>query len=239
MEQPKLLLHTYFRSTCSARVRTAAHYKGIPLEYNFIHLLSNQQLSEDYKICNPSASVPTLSFTTYSGHSVTIRQSIPILEFFEEYFPDTPRLLPPPSQSIERAKVRELVNIIACDLQPVTNLRVLRGVKKVSGGKEEAPGEWAKDWIIRGLKAYDRVAEGYAGKYSVGDEVSMADVVLAPAVEGALRYGVDLEDMKTVKRVYESVKELEAFRKGDWRHQEDTPAEFRIQDEQEHCTGRL
>jgi maleylacetoacetate isomerase len=239
MEQPKLLLHTYFRSSCSARVRTAAHYKGIPLEYSYIHLLSSQQLSEEYKLRNPSASVPTLSFTTSSGQSVTIRQSIPILEFFEEYFPNTPQLLPPPSQPTERVKVRELVNIIASDLQPVTNLRVLRGVKKLSGGREEAPGEWAKEWMIRGLEAYDKVAEGYAGKYSVGDEVSMADVVLAPAVEGALRYGVDLEGMKTVKRVYENVRGLEAFRKGDWRHQGDTPAEFRVQGEQECSTGRL
>ena len=136
-------------------------------------------------------------------------------------------------------KVRELVNIIASDLQPVTNLRVLRGVKKLSGGREDAPGEWAKEWMTRGLEAYDKVAEGYAGKYSVGDEVSMADVVLAPAVEGALRYGVDLEGMKTVKRVYENVRGLEAFRKGDWRHQGDTPVEFRVQDEQECSTGRL
>jgi len=222
----KFLLHSYFRSSCSARVRTAAHYKGIPLEYSYIHLLSNQQSAPEYTSRNPSASVPTLSLTTASGEEIVIRQSIPILEFFEEYFPDTPKLLP--ESPVQRAKVRELVNIIADDLQPVTNLRILKAVKKLGG--DNAPSEWAKTWMSRGLEAYNKVAEGYAGTYSVGDEVSMADVVLAPAVEGALRYGVELEGMRTVKRVYENMRGLEAFRKGDWRHQPDTPEEFRVGD---------
>ncbi|KAE9371590.1 Maleylacetoacetate isomerase [Stipitochalara longipes BDJ] len=233
MEQQNLHLHlhTYFRSSCSARVRTAAHYKGIPLTYTYIHLLSNAQSSPEYLSTNPSASVPTLTVTVPNKSPIIIRQSVPILEFFEEYFPSTPKLLP--ESAVDRAKVRELVAIIASDLQPVTNLRVLRGVKKLSGGKEEAPGEWAKEWMSKGLLAYDKVAEAYAGKYSVGDEVSMADVCLAPAVEGALRYGIDLdgEGLGTVKRVYENVRGLEAFRKGDWKHQGDTPEEFRVKDE--------
>lgn len=228
MDKQTLLLHTYFRSSCSARVRTAAHYKGIPLTYTHIHLLQNAQSSPEYTSTNPCASVPTLTLTPPSGEKIVIRQSIPILEFLEEYFPNTPPLLPPLSQPIERARVRELVAIVASDVQPVTNLRVLRGVKKLGG--QEAVEEWARSWMQRGLEAYDRVAEGYAGKYSVGDEVSMADVVLAPAVEGALRYGVNLEELKTVKRVYENVRGLDAFKKGDWRHQEDTPEEFRVDD---------
>jgi maleylacetoacetate isomerase len=228
MSPQKLLLHTYFRSSCSARVRTAAHLKGIPLEYSYIHLLSNEQSAPTYTSHNPSASVPTLSVTTTSGEQVVIRQSIPILEFLEEYFPDTPHLLPSPSDPINRAKVRELVSIIANDVQPVTNLRILKKVKKLGGDK--APAEWAKDLMEKGLAAYDKVAEGYAGRYSVGDEVTMADVVLAPAVEAALRYEVVLENYPTVKRVYEEVRGLDAFKKGDWRHQGDTPEEFRVDD---------
>jgi maleylacetoacetate isomerase len=226
MEKQTLHLHTYFRSSCSARVRTAAHYKNIPLTYSYIHLLQSDQTSPEYTLTNPSASVPNLTVTSSGSPSIVIRQSIPILEFLEEYFPNTPRLLP--ENPVERARVRELMNIIACDLQPVTNLRILKAVKKLGG--EQAPAEWAKKWMGRGLEAYDKVAEGYAGKYSVGDEVSMADVVLAPAVEGALRYGVDLDGLKTVKRVYENVRGLDAFQKGDWRHQPDTPEEFRVDD---------
>jgi maleylacetoacetate isomerase len=224
MSSPSALrLHTYFRSSCSARVRTAANLKGIPLEYTYIHLLKNEQCSPAYTLSNPSASVPTLSLTDKDGHEIVIRQSVAILEFLEEYFPDKPALLPPQSDYIGRARVRELVNIITADVQPPTNLRILKKVKKL-GGDTNA---WAKDLIMDGLRAYDKVAEKYAGNYSVGDEVTMADVVLAPACEGALRYEIDLEEFPTVSRVYKRISVLDAFRKGDWRNQEDTPEEFR------------
>jgi maleylacetoacetate isomerase len=223
MSSSALHLHTYFRSSCSARVRTAAHLKGIPLEYTYIHLLKDEQSSPTYKLSNPSASVPTLSLTDKEGHEITIRQSVAILEFLEDYFPDTPPLLPPSSDPISRARVRELVNIIANDTQPPTNLRILKRVKKLGGDANV----WAKDLMTEGLRAYDKVAEKYAGVYSVGDEITLADVCLAPACEGALRFEVQLEEFPTVWRVYGRICGLEAFRRGDWRHQEDTPEEFR------------
>lgn len=110
-------------------------------------------------------------------------------------------------------------------MQPVTNLRVLKRVKKLGG--KDAPGEWAKEFMEKGLDAYDKVAEKYAGVYSVGDEVTMADVVLAPAVEAALRYEIDLEKFPTVSRVYKKIRVMDAFKRGDWKHQDDTPEEFR------------
>jgi maleylacetoacetate isomerase len=218
-----LHLHTYFRSSCSARVRTAAALKGIPLEYIYIHLLKDEQSHPPYTLTNPSASVPTLTVTSHDGSEIIIRQSVAILEFLEEYFPDAQRLLPPPSDPIGRARVRELVNIIANDVQPPTNLRILKRVKALGGDMKI----WAKELMTEGLRAYDNVAEKYAGKYSVGDEVTMADVVLAPACEGAIRFEVDLDHFPTVKRVYEKIRVLDAFEKGDWKHQPDTPEEFR------------
>jgi len=226
-QQPHLLLHTYFRSTCSARVRTAAHLKNIPLEYSYIHLLKDDQSSSSYTATNPSASVPTLTVTPVLGEKIVIRQSVAILEFLEEYFPDKRKLLPDGKDPVTRAKVRELVNIIATDIQPPTNLRILKRVKKVSGGSETAPGEWAKELISKGLEAYDNVAEQYAGKYSVGDEITLADVCLAPAIEGALRNKVDIGQFPTVEKIYNNIRMLEAFKKGDWKHQGDTPEEFR------------
>jgi maleylacetoacetate isomerase len=220
-----LHLHTYFRSSCSARVRIAAHLKNIPLEYTYVNLLKNEQCSPSYTVSNPSASVPTLSLTDKDGHEIIIRQSVSILEFFEEYFPDKQPLLPPPSDYIGRARVRELVNIIANDVQPPTNLRILKRVKALGGDMKT----WAKDLMMEGLRAYDKVAEKYAGKYSVGDEITLADVVLAPACEGALRFEVDLEQFPTVSRIYKRISVLDAFKKGDWKHQEDTPEEFRSQ----------
>lgn len=222
MPTEKLLLYSYFRSSCSARVRTAANIKGIPLEYSYIHLLKDEQFSPSYLTHNPSGTVPTLIVNTKDGTEIAITQSVAILEFLEEHFPNTPRLLP--SDAVGRARVRELVNIICSDVQPVTNLKVLARVKALEGD----PAVWAKDLMTRGLEAYEKLAEKYAGLYSVGDNLTMADVVLAPAVEGALRFGVDLEKLETVRRVYERVKGMEAFVKGDWKHQEDTPEELRV-----------
>lgn len=171
--------------------------------------------------------MPTLTVTPASGEKVVIRQSVAIVEFLEEYFPDKRKLLPDLKDPITRAKVRELVNVIATDTQPPTNLRILKRVKKVSQGSETAPGEWAKEIMSKGLEAYDKIAERYAGKYSVGDEVTLADVCLAPAVEGALRNNVDIGQFPTVERIYNNVRVLEEFKKGDWKHQGDTPEEFK------------
>jgi maleylacetoacetate isomerase len=159
-----------------------------------------------------------------------IRQSIAILEFLEEYFPNKRRLLPDTQDAIARAQVRELVNIIAMDIQPPTNLRILKKVKKITQGDKDAPAEWAKDLTTKGLVAYDKVAEKYAGKYSVGDDVTLADVCLAPAIEGALRYGIDIKQFPTIERIYYHIKALDEFKRGDWKHQEDTPEEFKGDD---------
>ncbi|KAF8861661.1 maleylacetoacetate isomerase maia [Acephala macrosclerotiorum] len=239
-EQPHLLLHTYFRSSCSARIRTALHLKSLTYESSYIHLLKADQSSPQYTTINPSASVPTLTITPPSTSSnqpkIVIRQSLAILEFLDEYFPESKQLLP--KDVVKRARVRELVDILACDVQPPTNLRILRRVKKISAGNDEVVNAWAKEIMGAGLEVYDRlVKEGREqggegrGKYSVGDEVTMADVCLAPAVEGALRYGVDVQGMEAVWGIYEELKKVDAFEKGGWRAQEDTPEEFRIKNE--------
>lgn len=216
-------LHSYFRSSCSARVRTAAHLKGIPLTYSYIHLLKNEQTSPEYTAINPCGSVPTLTITDKNGKEIVIRQSLAILEFLEEYFPDKTPLLPPTTDVVGRARVRELADIIACDVQPVTNLRILQRIRALGGDG----GAWQKELMTAGLQAYEALSTKYAGKYSVGDQITIADVCLAPAVEGAVRFGVDMSAFPTVNRVYDVIKENEAFIKGDWRHQEDTPEEFR------------
>ncbi|KAE8444745.1 hypothetical protein EG329_014305 [Mollisiaceae sp. DMI_Dod_QoI] len=236
-EQPHLLLHTYFRSSCTARVRTTLHLKSLSFEPSPIHLLKKDHQSPTYTSLNPCASVPTLTVTPKAGSPIVIRQSIAILEFLDEYFPESRQLLPSREDPVARARVRELVDVIACDVQPPTNLRILRRVKKISNGDEEVVNTWAKEVMESGLKAFDTLARQYGeadekegnggGRYSVGNEITMADVVLAPAVEGALRYGVDVKGMETVWGIYEGIRGLEAFKKGGWRAQEDTPEEFR------------
>lgn len=96
-------------------------------------------------------------------------------------------------------------------------------------GNEEIVSEWTKEITVAGLKAFDKLAEEYGegARYCVGHEITLADVVLVPAVEGALRAGVEVEGFGTVWRVYKGLKDVEAFKRGSWRGQEDTPVELR------------
>jgi maleylacetoacetate isomerase len=224
------ILHTYFRSSCSARVRTACHLKGISLSYKYINLVQAEQLSSEYKGTNPSATVPTFTIPASSPLNnskspIVIRQSVAILEFLEEFpaYAEKPKLLP--RDSVDRSKVRELVNIICNDVQPITNLHILKRVDALNTDKTL----WAKELMSRGFTAYEELLKLYAGKYSFGDEVTMADVCLAPAAEGALRWGVDLGAFPHISRVYNEIRVLDSFVKADWKHQEDTPEQFRSQ----------
>ncbi|KAK4550038.1 hypothetical protein LTR36_003005 [Oleoguttula mirabilis] len=136
----KYELFTYFRSSSPARVRIAALYKGIPLTYQYINPLKGEQDSDGYAAINPSHSVPTLIASAEDGRTVAIGQSVAILEFLEESRPDLPPLLPRDAEG--RARVRELVNIVAYDIQPVTILRTLSVVKDL-GGRSETRVGWA------------------------------------------------------------------------------------------------
>lgn len=219
-------LYTYFRSSCSARIRIAAHLKNIPLEYKYIHLVKGEQHGEEYVTMNPSESVPTLIVKdAQTGQEVArIRQSVAILEFFEEVEEGDVKLLPSKSDPLARAKVRELVNIVACDIQPVTNLRVLNFIKPLDIEAKM----WQQHFMTLGFRAYERLVESYGGEYSVADEVSLADCALAPAVDGALRFGIDVAgEFPHVWKVWDTIRQLEAFKKGRWDLQEDTPAELR------------
>ena len=220
----KYKLYTYFRSSCSARVRIAAHLKGIDLEYSFIHLVKGDQNASQYHSINPSESVPTLVVAnSQTGEEITkIRQSVAILEYFEESRPETLRLLP--DDPVGRAKVRELVNIIASDVQPITNLRILSFIKP----RGIEANEWQQNFMKLGFTAYEELLSLYSGKYSVGDQVTLADCALAPAVDGALRFGVEVEQVfPNIWKVWQNLYDVEAFQRGRWNAQNDTPEELR------------
>ena len=223
-------LYCYFRSSCSARVRIAAHLKGIPLEYRYIHLVKNEQQSQDYHALNPSDSVPTLIVSdSQTGKEITrIRQSVAILEFFEEVeTKNSVALLPDKGDPIGRARVRELVNIIASDIQPVTNLRVVNFIKPFNIEAKD----WQQHFITIGFRAYDELIKAYGGKYSVGESVTLADCTLAPAIDGALRFGVDVKGkFPHVWQIWEEIKQLDAFKKGRWDNQPDTPEDLRTKE---------
>lgn len=230
-DQPNVTLYTYFRSSCSARLRIALNYKSIPYTSIPINLLKDEQHSAPYNTTiNPSSTVPSLIIrpgagaTNPTNDTVTVTQSLAALEYLEEAFPDKPALLPPVSDPVGRAHVRTLASIIACDVQPVTNLRILKRVGALGVDRTA----WSKDLVIEGLAAYEALASQTAGKFSVGDKLTVADLCLLPAVWGAERVGLGLEAFPTVKRVAEALEGEDCVKKGHWRTQEDTPEEFRL-----------
>lgn len=214
-------LYTYYRSSCSARLRIALNLKGITPAKTFVNLIGNAQNDPDYTSVNPSHSVPTLVITKPSGQTTKITQSISALEYLEEAYPQLAPLLPKDVDA--RATARTLAQIIASDVQPVTNLRILVKIGELGGDRPA----YAKEMMTAGLKAYEAIAKESAGKYSVGDEVSLADVCLVPAVWGAERFGVDFSELPTLKAVYDRLSALPEVQRAHWNRQEDTPAELR------------
>ncbi|KAF3104036.1 hypothetical protein TWF569_003299 [Orbilia oligospora] len=235
--QPKITLHTYFRSSCSARVRMALHLKGLTFTPVYIHLLKDDQFSESYVALNPSKAVPTITFSPNENDTESepvafvLTQSVAILEYLDERFPapEYPALLPKNLE--DRARVRQLSHIVACDIQPLTNLKMLKEIKKFAGeaGKnpDTAGPEWQRRNLAEGLRAFEAVVSKTAGKYCVGDTVTMADFCLIPTIDSAVRFGVGMGEFETIGRIWRALEEVEAVQKGGWRTQGDTPEEFR------------
>lgn len=216
-------LHSYWRSSCSYRVRIALNLKGIPYEYVAVHLVKDggQQFGAGYTALNPMAEVPTLELD-----GLVLTQSPAIVEYLEETRPQPCPLLPPASEPGARARVRALCALIACDMQPVANLRVLKHVQALlppdapKEAKEAARDAWARTYIAKGFAAFEQLlttptAPGgppCAGRFCVGDAVTMADVFLLPQYYNAVRFGVDLAaTCPTVVRIAAALGELPAF----------------------------
>jgi maleylacetoacetate isomerase len=221
----RVTLHTYFRSSCSARIRIALHLKGITYVPIYVNLLQNEQSAQAHLAINPSGTVPTLVIEQESKEPIKITQSLAALEYLEEAFPEKgPALLPSNPES--RAIVRTLANIIACDVQPVTNLRILKRVAPLGADRAD----WSKDLILDGLRAYEAIVAGSAGTFSVGDQITLADLCLIPAAWGAERVGVDLDLFPVTCGIVKNLENEEAVQLGHWRTQGDTPEEFQIKE---------
>uniref|UniRef100_A0A8D2DPP4 Maleylacetoacetate isomerase n=1 Tax=Sciurus vulgaris TaxID=55149 RepID=A0A8D2DPP4_SCIVU len=214
-ESGKPILYSYFRSSCSWRVRIALALKGIDYEIIPINLIKDggQQFSKEFQAVNPMKQVPALKID-----GVTIGQSLAIIEYLEETRP-TPPLLPQDPK--KRASVRMISDLIASGIQPLQNLSVLKQVE------EENQLPVAQKAIISGFDALEQILQSTAGKYCVGDQVSMADLCLAPQVANAERFKVDLAPYPIISRINKALLALEAFQVSHPRRQPDTPAELR------------
>ena len=200
-------------------MRIALNLKSIPFTSKAVNLLKGEQHEGAYiKSVNPSHFVPTLQIPASSQDrdaGIAIAQSVAALEYLEERFPDRNPLLPPQTDTAGRAYVRTLVNVIACDTQPVTNMRILNRAGELGASKED----WARALLTDGLHAYEAVAAKKAGRFSYGDQITLADVTLVPAVWGAMRFGVEMDKLPTVKAIFENMSKEDAVIKAHWKNQ--------------------
>lgn len=174
------VLHTYWRSSAAWRVRTALALKGLAWEAAPHDLRSGEQTAPGYLLRNPQGLVPALE----AGGAV-LTQSLAIIEYLEERFPDPPLL---PGHALERAQVRAFALAIACDIHPVQNLRVLR-MLRARGLDQAAVDGWAREVIEGGLAACTRLIESREGSYCFGEAITLADIVLVPQMANARRFG--------------------------------------------------
>jgi maleylacetoacetate isomerase len=200
-------LYSYFRSSAAYRVRIALNLKSLTYEMIPVHLVKGggQNKTPEYRAINPQMRVPALALSD----SDVLVQSLAIIEWLDERYP-TPRLVP--SDAFERARVRSIAYLIACEIHPLNNLRVLQHLKHALGQSEEGINAWYKHWIADGLsKVEAELARPATGKFSHGDAPSLADCCLVPQIFNAKRYSSDLAPYPSTLRVFEECMKLEAF----------------------------
>jgi len=207
------ILYSFWRSSCSWRVRIALNLKEIPYEIKPVSLVKSggEQHSNDFRDLNPIEQVPVLQI---DGN--TIIESLNILHYLEETRPQRPLM---PQDVLKRAKVREICEVIASGIQPLQNLFVLIQVG------EAKKTEWAQLFINRGFRAVEKLLTSSAGKYSVGDEISLADCCLIPQVFNARRFGVDLRPYPIILRIDRELENHPAFQAAHPSNQPDCPPE--------------
>lgn len=179
----KLVLHNYWRSSASHRVRIALGLKKLAYDYVVVNIVKREQHVDAYRARNPMAQVPSLEITEDDGSVHTIHQSLPILEYLEERFPEVPIL---PRDLYLRARARGLAEIINSGIQPHQNLSTTIKIKALGGDE----GVWTAGFITDGIIAFARATAETAGQFCVGDAPTIADCCLIPQLASARRFGV-------------------------------------------------
>ena len=197
-------LYTYFRSSAAFRVRIALNLKGLAYQPSFVHLAKGEHLQPAYRAINPQALVPALE-----TDGALLAQSVAIMEYLEDTHPRPPLL---PAEPLGRARVRGLALIVACEIHPLNNPRVLKYVKNVLGHTQDEVDAWYRHWIADGLaKLEAELGKPGTGRYSHGDTPTMADCCLVPQIFNAQRFQCDLAPYPVVMRVFDACMQLDAF----------------------------
>lgn len=198
-------LYGYFRSSAAYRVRIALNLKGLDAEHVFVHLARGEQFAPAFQAVNPQKVVPVLE----DGDTRAI-QSLAILEYLDETRPEPPLL---PRDAAGRARVRALAQIVACEMHPLNNLRVLNYLTGPMGLAEEAKLAWYRHWIAEGMGALEALMADSpdTGDFCHGDVPGLADVCLVPQVFNARRFECPLDGYPTVLRIDEACRAMPAF----------------------------
>jgi maleylpyruvate isomerase len=197
-------LYTYFRSSAAFRVRIALNLKGIAYEPQVVWLPDGQQKSDAYRQINPQNLVPTLI-----DDGEQLSQSMAIIEYIDETHPEPPLM---PKEPLHKARVRSLSQLIACDIHPINNLRILKYLKSQLHQDQAAIDQWYRHWCVEGLGAYERQLEEWqTAEFSYGHSVTMADICLVPQVFNAQRFEVDMNQFPKTLAVFNRVMQIPAF----------------------------
>lgn len=214
-------LYGYWRSTSSWRVRIALNVKGVQYEYVPVHLVKDggEQYRPEHQARNPMSQVPVLEWQE-GGKPRFLAQSMAIIEYLDETNPDPPLL---PRDAYGRAQARMLAEHVNSGIQPLHNAAVIKRVKELQNGREHADHQWAAEWVKRGLEGLEAAVRPLAGKYCLGDSISLPDVYLAPQMYGARRFKVDLAPFPTLVRIDEALSAHPAFQAAHPDRQPDAP----------------
>ncbi|MDP3853470.1 maleylacetoacetate isomerase [Phenylobacterium sp.] len=198
-----LTLHSYWRATAPYRVRIGLQIKGLDYGYVAVNLLEGNQHQAAYRAVNPQRLTPALDI----GDGEILTQSLAILEWLDETHPE-PALLP--KSALDRARVRAMADIVACDIHPLNNMRVNRALEAM---EVSAPrrGKWVERWIVDGFQTLEPMVAKYGQGFAFGDTPTVADCCLIPQVYSAQRYKVDLEPFPAIRAVAEHAAQHHAF----------------------------
>lgn len=199
-----LTLHSAWRASAPYRVRIGLALKGVAYEYAALDLLAGDQRGAAYRVVNPQGLAPALDL----GDGQILTQSLAILEWLDETRPTPPIM---PRSALDRATVRAMANIVACDIHPLNNTRVGARLKTLGVGDEALVRDWIQPWIREGFDALEPMVARHAGMFAFGDSPTMADCCIVPQVYSANRFQLDMTPWPAIAGVAERTAMHPAF----------------------------
>jgi maleylacetoacetate isomerase len=197
-------LYSFFRSSAAYRVRIALNVKGADYEIVTVNLPSGAHRTAEFRALNPQATIPTLD----DGGTI-LWQSLAIIEYLDARYP-SPRLIP--VEPVARARVQALAQLIACEIHPLNNLRVLKYLRAELKLDEAAVSKWYSHWVAEAFAPLETLVTRFSGgRYCFGDSLSLADVYLVPQMYNARRFSCDLTPYPTLVRIATALEQEPAF----------------------------